>query len=76
MVNVSVVVKGIRLYDPRTVSYVESNNPALILRDIMKRAHVLDASSITDDQIAELADLLEDVVGLNGTLEIKEAANG
>lgn len=69
-------MNGIPLYDPRTVAYVESNNPALILRDIMKRADVLDSSSITDDQIAELADLLEDIVGLNGTLEIKEASNG
>lgn len=61
-------VKGIKLYDPRSVSYVESNNPALILRDLLKRTGRLDL--VTDDTISDMADVFdEQCVGLNGIVE-------
>lgn len=61
----SAVVKGKRVYDPRTDTTGWSDNPALCLRDYLTTAIGLnlDEAKISDDHVSDAADICDQTVG-------------
>ena len=61
---VTAIVKGKKLYDPRTSTTVYSDNPALVVRDYLTSASGLAATSaeINDDSVSAAANICDETV--------------
>lgn len=80
--NISVVIKGRKIYDPRTTSTAYSNNVALCLRDYLLLSQDrgglgADSSEVDDAAVIVAANICDESVSLNpsGT-ESRYTANG
>ena len=64
---VTAIVKGKKVYDPRTSSTVYSNNAALCVRDFIKSTYGLNDSAIDDVSFAAAANESDENVALSGS---------
>lgn len=66
--NVSVVVKGKKVYDPRTNTTAWSDNPALCIRDYLTSEYGFDClpDEINDDYFISAANACDEEVALSG----------
>ena len=75
--TITAVVKGKKLYDPRTQATAYSNNSALVLRDYLISSGIADASEINETLFSAAANICdEDVTLADGTTEKKYTCNG
>ena len=65
--TISAVIKGKKVYDPRTTTTVWSDNPALCLRDYLTQGYGLDipAARISDDHVIAAANICDQSVTSN-----------
>lgn len=66
--NITAVIRGKKIYDPRTQVFAYSQNPALCLRDYMIDEYGLDevAANINDTSVNNAADLCDEQIDLDG----------
>jgi hypothetical protein len=67
--NISAVIKGKKVYDPRTQATAYSNNPALCVRDYLINTYygLGEAASVLDDtSFEDAADICDELVDLSG----------
>jgi len=68
--NISCVVKGKKLYDPRTETFSWSDNPALCIRDYLTNTlygcGVQASSEIDEDSFISAANLCDEVIDFDG----------
>lgn len=67
--NISAVIKGKKVYDPRTQTTAYSNNPALCVRDYLVNTYygLGEAASVLDDtSFEDAADICDELVDLSG----------
>lgn len=71
--NLSAVVKGRKVYDPRSGSVVWSDNPALIIRDYLRASFGLacEEGEIDDESFIAAANLCDELVPVTGGGEQK-----
>ncbi|QDL55296.1 phage tail protein [Rhodoferax aquaticus] len=77
--NIKAVVRGRKVYDPRTGTTVWSQNPALCVRDYITSAHGLEASSAEVDasRVVAVANVCDESVALaGGGTEARYTCNG
>ena len=75
--TITAVVKGKKLYDPRTQTTAYSNNSALVLRDYLISSGIADASEINETLFSAAANICdEDETLTDGTTEKKYTCNG
>jgi hypothetical protein len=65
--NISAVVRGKKVYDPRTETTVWSNNPALCMADFLKSDEGMRATDaeVPDDEVITAANICEEVIDLD-----------
>lgn len=63
---ITAVVKGRKVYDPRTATTAYSNNAALVIRDYLTSAFGLNDSEIDDTYFAAAANICDEDVALDG----------
>lgn len=74
---VTAVVRGKKVYDPRTASTAYSNNAALCIRDYLTSEYGLSDSEIDDTSFSAAANICDEDVNLNGGgTEKKYTING
>lgn len=71
--NISAVVKGRKVYDPRTGATLWSDNPALVIRDYLTASFGLacEADEIDEDSFIAAANLCDELVPVTGGSEQK-----
>lgn len=77
---VTAIIKGKKVYDPRTGTIAWSNNPALCIRDYLTNTRYgkgLPESEIDDDSFIEAANYCDELVNLpDGTTQKRYTLNG
>jgi hypothetical protein len=78
--NIGTVIKGRKVYDPRTSTTAWSDNPALCIRDYLTNATfglAADASEIDEASFIAAANICDEVISLPGsTTEKRYTVNG
>jgi len=75
--NITAVIKGKKLFDPRTSATNYSNNSALVLRDYLISSGIADADEIDDTLFSAAANICdEDVTLAAGGTEKRYTCNG
>lgn len=86
--EIKAIIKGKKLYDPRTGTRAWSDNPALCIRDYLRSGSLAyagsgsfglgeDASEVDGDgTIADAADICDESVGYNGEVAARYTCNG
>lgn len=75
---ISAVIRGKKVYDPRTATTVWSNNPALCLRDYLTQDYGLGVTSsrISDDHVTAAANICDQSVTTNLGTTTRYTCNG
>ena len=61
---ISAIVRGKKVYDPRTLTTAWSDNPAICLRDYLLSSSIADADEIDEDLFTTAANICDEVVPL------------